>query len=399
MSKATVAMPVQPRAHRLDLSWVAFGLVLAASFPASPAAAEEFPRLGTVTGDRVNVRAGPSTNHHAFTTFERGTQLVVSSLVGEWYRVHLPSNVSCWINIEYVSEIDDKTARVEGNRVNIRITPGTQQAPVGQVTHGERLHMTGRRAGEGQWLEFYAPLAATACIHKDYVELGRALDPKDLPATVAALKVRLPNPPPSAGSAGLDEERSGAAPKKKIYASKRLLQLQEEYRKIRSTQEILAWDFSAILAELEAIRASSEDVEEAKLAEQWIDVIRTDLELKQDLEQSREKQQAGREQLAEGEKKESDISKAVHRYPPQAPGEEFLATGWVVTLGRHSQIDGTHKLMKGNKLLFYLKSDADGLSLDHYANKCVGIRGTVKELDPVLGGNLVVVTDIHLLSN
>ena len=108
------------------------------------------------------------------------------------------------------------------------------------------------------------------------------------------------------------------------------------------------------------------------------------------------KRERAREMLAESEEKEQNVSKAVHRIAPRAGSKEFLASGWVVLHGKNSKVEGTHKLMKGNRTLFYLSSEQ--VELDQFVKKRVGIRGYKKELDVELGADLIQVTEIRVLS-
>ena len=78
------------------------------------------------------------------------------------------------------------------------------------------------------------------------------------------------------------------------------------------------------------------------------------------------------------------------------PEVKFQAIGWVVPLGKHRVVEATHKLLKGNKLLYYL--DGGEIKLDQYVNKRVGIVGTFEEQEPSTGARLIRIQKIEILS-
>ena len=64
---------------------------------------------------------------------------------------------------------------------------------------------------------------------------------------------------------------------------------------------------------------------------------------------------------------------------------------------QNSKVKGTHKLMKGNKLLFYLTSDS--VDLDRYVYKRIGVRGSLENLPKEAGARLIRVSQIEVLSH
>ena len=57
----------------------------------------------------------------------------------------------------------------------------------------------------------------------------------------------------------------------------------------------------------------------------------------------------------------------------------------------------THKLVKGNMTLYYLRSDQ--IDLNRYVNKRIGVHGTLVDLSPELGARLITVSGAHILSD
>ncbi|MFQ5655744.1 MAG: hypothetical protein ACE5GW_13565, partial [Planctomycetota bacterium] len=157
------------------------------------------------------------------------------------------------------------------------------------------------------------------------------------------------------------------------------------------------WQFAPILRDLEKIRTGSEDLAEIQIAGEWEKIIKDHwLPMQQELVELDKKRSAARNERERGEQKELEIIKrAVHRDATRR-SDEFLATGWVVPLGKNRKVDGTHKLTKGNQLLFYLKCER--YDLNDYANKRIGVRGILQDLPPTAGARLIHVTEIKVLS-
>ena len=359
-----------------------------------------FPRMARVTGDRVNVRHGPSTNHRALTQYNRGTEIVALSVEGIWLKTIVEPNQAVWIHSDFVRATDATSVEVTGSRVLVRGTPGTEFTHLGVAKRGDRLRTTGRLDKSGAWVECLAPPTLVAYIHKDYVQLGRKLSAKEMSTLLSGTPaIARPVPAVSKGKEGTVRTSSptdpGDDPVALRGASTRIRALHEKYREER-TKDIREWEFSQILRDLQEIRRTSEDLGEIEASELLIEVVNDARSFRQDIVKLERKRDVARERVASGEQKESDVSKAVHQIPPSAGSKEYLASGWVVLLGKHSEVDGTHKLVKGNKTLYYLQSET--LKLDDYVNKRVGIRGYKKELPGHLGADLVQVTEIRVLS-
>lgn len=61
---------------------------------------------GSVTGNRVNVRTGPSTNSTIIDKYYVGQKVNIVSKEGDWYNIILPNNTSAYIFGEYVEIIE-----------------------------------------------------------------------------------------------------------------------------------------------------------------------------------------------------------------------------------------------------------------------------------------------------
>ncbi len=65
---------------------------------------EGFPYLGTLTADRVNVRAGSSINYEALCKLNEGDRVAVREERGGWLKIVSPPPVRVWIWAEFVRD-------------------------------------------------------------------------------------------------------------------------------------------------------------------------------------------------------------------------------------------------------------------------------------------------------
>lgn len=57
-------------------------------------------RVVTIATPKANLRASPSNSSKVVSTFEKGTQLLVTNQNGEWLQVTLPSGLTAWIRAD-----------------------------------------------------------------------------------------------------------------------------------------------------------------------------------------------------------------------------------------------------------------------------------------------------------
>jgi hypothetical protein len=179
------------------------------------------------------------------------------------------------------------------------------------------------------------------------------------------------------------------------FLSARLMQWQERWL-VEFKKAPIEWRLDSFVTELAAIQADSEDTGEALLAQSWIDYLRQRLTPIQENVKALERARAeAREKEQSSEAKSKDIGKVVPRDPPDASG--FLAKGWVYTMSKNRTVEGSHRLMRGNKLLYYLVSEH--IDLNQYVYKRVGIQGVLEELPTEAGARMIRVTSVVVLSD
>ncbi|MBI3271834.1 MAG: hypothetical protein HYZ53_22775 [Planctomycetes bacterium] len=85
---------------------------------------------------------------------------------------------------------------------------------------------------------------------------------------------------------------------------------------------------------------------------------------------------------------------AGQRKPAGAPKPQFDGQGWLDGMGKVINRPGSHKLIKGGKTLFYLRSYK--LNLNDYLGKLVGVRGKMTEA-PGWGPKVIEVEELEVL--
>ena len=124
------------------------------------------------------------------------------------------------------------------------------------------------------------------------------------------------------------------------------------------------------------------------------------------LESNRDILRSAQAQIAETERKNQELDVRVREARISGRGsrpldsDTYLARGWVTGLGRFNGQPGTHRLMKGSQVLYFLQSEeGKPIQLDAYLNRRVGVKGVIRELDPKFGANLIVVNEISVFTD
>lgn len=139
---------------------------------------EHFPFLAQVSKDSVNVRAGSNTNFEKIDKLSRGTKVVVTGRSYEWYKIQPLPTTKAYIRSDYLQiKEGGLVAAVLGDRVNVRSSPNSDAASLGQIKKGALVVVLEQVNG---WCRL-APVAGTAAwIHHDFLQLISA----DVPASM-----------------------------------------------------------------------------------------------------------------------------------------------------------------------------------------------------------------------
>jgi len=194
------------------------GLTLVACLIALLAApladAQEPPFTAIVTGDKVNVRSGASTNYYPVGQLERGDLVRVREFLYGWAVIDPPPGTFSYISADFVDLADDgESGTVTGDGVRVR-APSPRGPSKGysykiqmQLDEGETVRVLGEEDG---WYRIVPPEGAALYVHRDYIR----------PATrqeIAAAQAQAPAPeaeaaPETEGEAEPAEPEAPAEP-------------------------------------------------------------------------------------------------------------------------------------------------------------------------------------------
>jgi SH3-like domain-containing protein len=171
------------------ISTICSSVFLVFAFIVPGFADEHFPFLAEVSKESVNVRAGPNTNFEKIDKLNKAARVVVLGRSYEWYKVQPLSTTKSYIRSDYLSITKgEDVAVVAGDNVNVRCSPSSEAASLGQVKRGVRVKILGQA---NAW-SLLAPVPGTAVwIHQDFL---RKIS-EDVPASLLVQTVEAPSRP------------------------------------------------------------------------------------------------------------------------------------------------------------------------------------------------------------
>ncbi|GIW71669.1 MAG: hypothetical protein KatS3mg102_1211 [Planctomycetota bacterium] len=185
---------------RAGLGWLAVAGVAHAQAPAAPPPPAQLPappqdgaaarlpsaaRFGVVTGEQVNLRAGPSIAYEAVGQLERGSRVEILGSSFGWYCVRPERPVPAFVSAALLELREGGVALARKDRVNVRARPDLRSSVIAQLQQGQLVRVS--EAGP-EWVRIEAPPGARLYVH------GELLALEDTPPTAAA--------PARAGAAG-----------------------------------------------------------------------------------------------------------------------------------------------------------------------------------------------------
>lgn len=107
-------------------------------------------KMGSVVGDKVQLRAGPGTKYTAKWQYGDGYPLKIITRKGNWLKVTDFENDTGWIFKKYISNTPHMIVKVnkgKTRKINIRSGPGTKFKIVGQAYYGVVLKTVSQKSG------------------------------------------------------------------------------------------------------------------------------------------------------------------------------------------------------------------------------------------------------------
>ena len=147
--------------------------------------AEDFPFLGEINSDRVNIRAGQHMNFEKVCRLSKGAQVVVVEKSYSWCKIKLPAESNSFISRDYVQLLDDKTGLVTGNRVNIRAGQNSNSSSLGQAKKGTTVKILEKFPG---WYKIEPVEGTYGWVSEQYITFKSNQVPAAVPAVISPSK-------------------------------------------------------------------------------------------------------------------------------------------------------------------------------------------------------------------
>lgn len=158
-------------------------MILLAAVSAACAQSNIYPRV-KVTGDRVSLRAQPTTEGELLDRAMRGEEMLYIDQTNGWVAVQAPESLNYWVSGDFV-----ENGKVLPKKLNVRSGPSPNYNVVTIALRDEELNVRGEFNG---WLKIAPPKGSRVWISADYTELIEKPKPAVVPEPVA---VPEPEPP------------------------------------------------------------------------------------------------------------------------------------------------------------------------------------------------------------
>jgi SH3-like domain-containing protein len=154
------------------------------------------PVTARIVGDRVNLRARPDRNAEVVGQVTGRDVLTVRSIQDDWVEVTPPPSIELWVHQDF---IQDGKSTVE--KLNVRAGPGINYNVVGSLAKGEAVTTKGTF---NDWIRIAPMASASLWVNKEYVELvlpARKSAPAPMVATTPPPRPKpMVTPPPPVSS-------------------------------------------------------------------------------------------------------------------------------------------------------------------------------------------------------
>jgi len=93
--------------------------------------------MAMVNDYNVNVRSDSAVTSPIICIMNKGEHVEIVSKAYEWYKIRLPKEAPSYIKREFLVMLDDKTAKVSGSSVNVRLKDDDSSPIIGKVKENE----------------------------------------------------------------------------------------------------------------------------------------------------------------------------------------------------------------------------------------------------------------------
>lgn len=139
-------------------------------------AAKTTTGAGTVKADALNLRTEASTSSAVKALLYRGSYLIVTDTVGDWYKV-IYDGTEGFVHsayVDYAYTLDGKygtQGTVRGMSVRLRAQPNTSSAVLGYYNTGAKFNVLGV---SGEWVKVSTATGIVGYMHSNYISCSSA---------------------------------------------------------------------------------------------------------------------------------------------------------------------------------------------------------------------------------
>lgn len=141
---------------------------------------------GKINADNINVRSDSTVNAEIVCKLNRGDNVDVIYRLYDWYKIRLPKTAPAFIKKGLLSIINEKTAVVLKDKVNIRLRPNETSAILGSVGKNEVITVL---KDSGDWYKIEPIDSSFGWVHKNFVD---KVESKPLNEIVVPVTVPVP---------------------------------------------------------------------------------------------------------------------------------------------------------------------------------------------------------------
>ena len=321
-----------------------------------------YPFIGEINvSNSLNVRNEADPNSKIIGRLKAGDRVIVLGQKNGFYKLQYPKQLQAWMaSWLLLGKGVKKEDTVARDEVNVRSGPSMQYPIIARLKQGSKVQIM--KMGKDHWVQIGSPSRAFAYVSTKYVKAGES---------VAAHKKKVEQQ---------KESRS------KYDAAMLTFQAHLNNKTINEVEyNVLKQQFDSVIKlNPDSSEANLSQSHLIKLAE-FRSVIRMK-EMKQEEENKFIEKE--RELTAKHRKRVEEMKKLAYE---EARKYEF--EGWLDDIGGILFSPATHKLKKGDKVLFYLRSKT--LDLEPYVGKRVGINGEIHRFRG--WGRIIHVQEIEIL--
>ena len=155
------------------LAWAGFILIAVFSF-SSAQAEEKFS--GEITSGNINLRSDATVSSEIVCNLNRGEAVEIVKELYDWYKIRLPASAPAFIKKNLVLSINEKTAKVLRDSVNIRLGASESSPIIGKANKDEIVYIL---ADGEDWYKIRPVNNSFGWVHKKFVNKVSAAAKKE----------------------------------------------------------------------------------------------------------------------------------------------------------------------------------------------------------------------------